>query len=184
MRIFKPTYSKPLPEGAKILTRKDGKFAKFKNTRGRTTEARLTKKGDKILYETSHWHISFVDNLSITRELKAFTQEQPSRALADRINELLCCRANRQQPSIELEKWLECLPSRIREKLVEFKLLDAESTVAGKTLTELVDEFGDHLKRKERNPKHIREITGTLKRIFKECGFVTWADISPDRLRD
>ncbi len=85
MRIYKPTYSKPLPEGAKILRRKSGKFAKFKDKKGHTKEARLTKSGDKILCETSHWHIKFEDNLSIVRELKAYTYEQSTKDLSIKI---------------------------------------------------------------------------------------------------
>ena len=71
MRIFKPTYTKPLPEGAKILSRKNGKYAKYRDKRGRLQEERLTKSGDKILCETTHWHISFDDNRGIRRQLKA-----------------------------------------------------------------------------------------------------------------
>jgi hypothetical protein len=59
MRVYKETYSKPLPEGVRILTRKDGKYARFTNGRGRQKEAKLTRDGDRILVETSHWHIDF-----------------------------------------------------------------------------------------------------------------------------
>ena len=50
MRVYKPTYSKPLPKGAKVFTRKHIKYAKYKDAKGHTTEARLTKKGDKMMW--------------------------------------------------------------------------------------------------------------------------------------
>ena len=73
MRIYKPTYSQRLPEGAKIVTRTNGKYAKFKAGRGRQKEAKLTKVGDRVLVETRHWHIAFEDNLGVKRVLKGFT---------------------------------------------------------------------------------------------------------------
>ena len=91
MRVFKPTYSKPLPEGAKIVSRKNGNFVKYQDSRGHKTEARLTKSGDKILLETAHWHIEFADNQGIRRHLKAFTLERASKRLADKIEDLLSC---------------------------------------------------------------------------------------------
>ena len=182
MRIYKPTYSKPLPEGAKIVRRKSGKFAKFKDKKGHTKEARLTKSGDKILCETSHWHIKFEDNLSIRRELKAYTYEQATKDLSVKIQRLLNYKANNQPLDSELQKDIEQMPVRVREKLVGFGLLKAKRTAIGKSLAEHIEEFEDYLTKKERNPIHIREITGTLRRIFGKCGFVTWSDISPDKL--
>jgi len=183
MRVYKQTYTKPLPEGAKMFTRKGTKFAKFKDTKGRMAEARFTKSGVKILLETAHWHIEFSDNLQIRRHLKAFTNERASERLADKIDELLSCQANNRQLDDELSNWLEKIPSRIRKELIKFGLLDPRRSTVGETLSEHIEEFRDYLTKKERNPKHIKETVGTLRRIFDGCGFVTWTDISPDKLK-
>ncbi len=182
MRIYKPTYSKPLPEGAKILRRKSGKYAKFKNTKGHTKEARLTKSGDKILCETSHWHIKFEDNLSIVRELKAYTNEQATQRLADRIQQLLNCKSNNQPLDSELQKFVEQLSVKIRDELIGFGLLDSQKASAGKPLTELVSEFGQFLEAKERSSKYISETTAELDRIFEGCSFRYWSDIAPTKV--
>ena len=63
MRIFKPSYSKPLLAGSKIISRKGVKYARFEDKQGHVQQARLTKSGDKILLETSRWHVSFEDIL-------------------------------------------------------------------------------------------------------------------------
>ena len=181
MRIYKPSYTKALPEKSKTFIRKGKRFIRFKS-KGHISEARLTKSGDKILCETNHWHISFEDNIGIRRELKAFTNSQASQRLADNIQRLLDSKANNIPLSDDLQKWLEQLPSKILDKLIAYKILDANRMTAGKELSGYIEEFKDYLTKKERNPKHIKEITGTLNRIFRDCGFVTWSDISPDKL--
>ena len=132
MRIYKPTYSKPLPEGARVFSRKRIKYAKYKDKRGHTKEARLTKSGDKILCETSHWHIQFEDNLSIRRELKAYSNEHETQRLADRIQQLLNCKSNNQPLDSELQKFIENLSIKIRNKLISFGLLDSTKASASK----------------------------------------------------
>jgi len=179
MRIYKQTYSKPLPEGVKIISRKNGKFASFKNSKGHTTEARLTKSGDKILLETAHWHVEFEDNQGIRRRLKAYTNERASHRLADKIEDLLSCQANNRQPDEDLSKWLERLPTTIRDELVKLGLLDTERMAAGKPLLELISEFERSMQAKERTPKYIRETVSMVKRIFEGCKFKYWSDISP-----
>jgi integrase len=182
MRIYKPTYSKPLPEGAKVFSRKHKKFARFKDKKGHTKEARLTKSKDKILCETSHWHISFEDNLSIRRELKAYTNEQETKRLADRIQQLLNYKSNNQPLDSELQKFIENLNIRIRNELINFGLLDSEKAKAGKLLTELVSEYVKFLEANERSEKYINDTQAELDRIFEGCTFQYWSDIAPTKV--
>ncbi len=189
MRIFKPTYSKLLPVGAKKFTCKRGKdagkrFAKFKDRKGHATQARLTKAGNKILVETTQWYIEFEDNHGIKRKLKAYTNEAESITLAKRFEDLLRCQRENSQPGTELSKQLERIPIAIKEKMAEFGLLSNQWAAAGKPLTELVVEFGKSLEAKERTATHIKEITGMINGVFRDCGFVTWSDISQDILKN
>ncbi|TKJ38948.1 MAG: hypothetical protein CEE38_04430 [Planctomycetes bacterium B3_Pla] len=188
MRVYKPTYSKPLPERAKVFTCKRGRYegkqyAKFKDSRGRMTEARLTESGNKILVETSHWHIQFVDHLEIRRRLKAYTNERQTERLADTIQDLLNCKANNAPLTDELQRSIEALPARVRDELIGFGLVDPHLT-ADKTLREYVEDFRDHLISKERSAPYIKEIVGCLNRVFDDCGFRAWSDISPHRLKE
>ena len=182
MRIYKPTYSKSLPDGMKIFTRKGIKYARFKDNKGHTQEARLTKSGDKILCETKLWHIGFEDNQQIRRSIKGYTDKAATQRLADKIQKLLNYKANNQPLDKEMNEFIKGLSSAIRTELIKINLLDGQMSDWSKTLTEHIKDFEDYLTKKERNPIHIREITGTLRRIFGECGFITWSDISPDKL--
>jgi len=189
MRVYKPTYSKPLPEKAKTFVCKQGKdkgklFAKFKDAKGHTTQARLTKAGDKILVEVKCWQIEFEDHLSIRRQLKAYTNERATKRLADKIEELLDCKRNNRPPEEELCRWFEGLPPAIRNELIAYELIDAGRAAIGMPISEHVREYTDHLAKKERSEQYVNEVRSTLIRVFTECGFVTWSDISARKLRD
>ena len=177
MRVFKPKYSRPLPEGVKILRRKEGKFVKHK---GR--EYPLTKSGKRIQCEVKLWQIDFEDNIDISRTVKGFSNRAATQRLADRIQDLLNCKATNQQPTLEIQQFLEVMPSRIRRTLIKFGLIDKHCKAAGKPLIELVDDFKASLQAKERSKKYIGENETLLKGLFEGCGFVYWSDISPTKV--
>lgn len=182
MRVFKPSYSKPLPEGAKVFTCKQGRdagkqFAKFKDARGRTVQAPLTKKGDAILCEVKPWHLGFEDKHGIRRLLKAYVNERESQSLADKIQDLI-----EGRPADAA--WVERLTPAIRNELIAFGLLDAQRAEIAKPLSEHIEEYRDHLTKKERGDGYVREVARTLENLFQACGFVTWTDISAGRLKD
>ena len=131
MRVFKPTYTKPLPEGAKTFLCKQGPdkgkmFAKWKDSRGHTQTARLTKAGDKILCEVNHWHIEFDDHLGRRRKIKAHTTKDATDWDARQIKKLLDCKANHAPLTPELQAWIEKLKPDIRNELIRFGLVDAQ----------------------------------------------------------
>ena len=182
MRVYKQSYTKPLPEQAKIISRKGKKYVKFKDVKGHTAEARLSNKGDKIRLETKHWHIEFEDNLQIRQDLKAYTNEKATQRLADRIQQLLNYTASNEPFDTELLKFIERLPGRIRDELISFGLLDANKVAAGKPLSEYIEGFKDSLTKKERDTKHIKATVGCLQRLIDGCGFKYWSDISGDKI--
>ena len=59
-RIFKHTYTKPLPEGAELFTRKGKRFARFKDSKGRTATAPLSRSGEKIIVEAAKWYVDYI----------------------------------------------------------------------------------------------------------------------------
>ena len=177
MRIFKPAYTKPLPGGSKVLKRKSGRWVRFiRNKRGEIVEGRLTKKGDRVLVETELYHISFFDNGQIKRDLEGFTDAAATAMLGEKVKTLLHCQANRQTPDLDLQKWMENMPLQIRDQLVEFGLIDLKRSAAGKTLAELIAEFGQSLAAKEVTQGYISETLQQLKRLFD--GVKYFSDIS------
>jgi len=179
MRVYKETYSKPLPADAKILTRKDGKYTRFANGRGRRKEARLTKAGDRILFETSSWYIDFEDNSSIRRTVKAFTDRSATDRLADNIQRLLNYKASRMPPDAELQRYVENLPAQIRQGLAGCGVLASEFAAIGKPLSEFMGAFRDHLSLdKERSVRYVNGKVNRIQAAFDACDFRLWSDIT------
>jgi integrase len=183
MRIYRPSYSKAIPEGAQILKRKAGDFCKYQDHKGHTRTERLSKSG-KVICETNCWVISFRDNNDVTRTVKAYTNEQASRLLAGNVERLLYHKANNIPADIELLRWAESIPSRIRNRLAGWGLLDEQAVGMSRPLAELLGEFGQALRRRERTEKYIRSTTQQLARLFGACRFNYWSDISSRKVTD
>jgi len=179
-RLFKSSYSLPLPDGARIVTRKGVKFAKYQDKRGRPNEARLTKTG-KILFEVKDWHIRFKDHLGIRHTIRGFTDRAATESLDSRVQSIISCRTNSRALDADLLTYIKNLPDEVRAELTATGLLEGLK-MPTKSLQEYVADFADYMTRRERNPKHIREVSGNLTRIFDKCGFTRWADISKDTL--
>ncbi|MFX0194602.1 MAG: tyrosine-type recombinase/integrase, partial [Candidatus Hodarchaeota archaeon] len=188
MRVYKPSYSRPLPTGVTKFTQRSGtnkgvRFCKFTEKKGHTKTVRLTRNGRKILCETKLWHIQFEDNLGITRDLKAYTDRQATQRLADFIDILL----SRRQIDNNQYKFIEELPVKIRNQLAGFGLLDGQRTVACKMLEELIDEFEEWMKT-TKAPRHgfkraknyIKPTCSRIRTIAKHCKFKYWSDIRSD----
>ena len=170
-----------MPEGAKILKRKDGPVAKYRNAKGKLIEAKLTKSGAKVLLEQTHYFIQFSDNRQITRKLKAYTDKKSSDRLADKVQELLNLQGRPLRN--ELSNWVKNLRSDIRAELHALGLVSQTVVDAGRSLDEYLEDFRKHMASKERDPKNIKAVTGTLKAVFADCGFQTWSDIDPRVLK-
>jgi len=182
MRVFKPSYSKPLPEGAKILKRKDGRWVQFRKKSGELVEGKLTKKGDRVLMETELWHIGFFDNRQIERDFVGFTDRAATQAAADKLQTLLNCLASQQPLPDDINKWIEVTP--LKNKLFEFGLIDLKRSAAGKPLAEHVAEFETWLKTTKskkygyiRNKSYVQGTCSRIRQVFSACKFAYWSNI-------
>ena len=67
--VFKKTFTKPLPEGAKIIVRKGQRLAEWKDAKGKTRTAPLTAAGDRITVEAGTYTAKFRDGSGIVKEV-------------------------------------------------------------------------------------------------------------------
>ncbi len=181
--VFKKTFPKPIPKDAKIFSRKKIQYAKYKNAQGQNQETRLTKDGKKLLCETQGWYIRFNDNEGIKRVLKAYADKGASDYLHTRIMELVNYRRRSEPIPAALQTYLS-QDGNIKEQLIKFGLLSDVVSIGKKTLEEHLEDFQKHLTNKERNQKHIKEVAGTLRSTFENCGFVSWSDITAEALKN
>ncbi|MBC8471145.1 MAG: tyrosine-type recombinase/integrase [Planctomycetes bacterium] len=180
--VYKKSFTKILPDGAKVFSRKHIKYAQFKDTKGRTQELPLTKDGKKIRCETSSWYIRFDDHNGIRRTVKAYTDKSVSDYLYGKIQEFIAYRHRKHQIPADLQEYLE-QDAQIREQLIGFGLLKVEDKPEAEMIGYLVEKFAEHIRLKERSQSHIYELTRTLRTVFTDCNFQTWDSINSDVIK-
>ena len=176
MRIFRPQATKPIPAGAKVDREK--KTVAYK-AHSRTHKAILTDNG-RMRIECAVWHVEFRDHLDRRQHVTAFTHEGQSRLLASQIERLVSLIG--QPLPMDLVRPIENLPSRIKDQLVAMGLLEGKRTAAGRTLEELLTEFEQSLRAQERNGRYVDDTLYVLRRMFEDCGFKHFSDISANRV--
>jgi integrase len=182
VRIFKSAYTLPRPDGATILTRRDGKYARWKDRHGEQKEAALTKDGNRIRVETNRWSIAFEDHLRIKRTLTGYRDRDATQRLADFVQRLVYCRRNQAPLGDDLQDFIGGLDDETRQLFESWGLLDATQNELTRPLTELVGLYKTALEARERNPGHIKDIVQMATQSFTACGFTYWRDIKDQTL--
>ncbi len=157
--VFKKTYTKPLPPGAEVFTRKGRRFAKWKPAKGKAQTAPLTigKDGsDRIVLKAGTYTAKYRDGSGIVQEKATGCRdkEAASRVLGD------------------LER---------RAELVKAKVMtageDAISDHQGTPLSEHFDGYLTKLEADGTSPDHRGNVRRCLERIAGECRFALLGDL-------
>jgi integrase len=181
MRVFKPTYSVPIPDGAKRLRRKDGTYYKFERG-GKESIAKVTRNGKRVSMESNCYYVEFQDHLDIQRRLKAFTGRAASNRLAATVEDILNAKGSGQGVGDDLRRRIEALPKSARARLAEWGVLDDRSLTAAKPLPELIEKYREHLVGKACAKLHITKTACALYTVFGACGFKSFSDIDSDQI--
>jgi len=118
-----------------------------------------------------HWYIGFTDNRLKRRRLPAFTNKRATEKVAEKIGDLLSGQVD--------QKWLEQLPAKMRDKLIEFGLINSKrlSNHLGKPLTDHLIDFHRGLTAGGCSQQYAEQVKERIGFIFAACGFRTWTDI-------
>lgn len=77
--VLKKTFTKPLPEGAELFTRKGRRLARWKDAKGKTRAARLTTGQDgapRLLIEARTWTAKLRGGDGVVREVPTGCQDE------------------------------------------------------------------------------------------------------------
>jgi len=87
MRVYKPSYSKALPQNARMKWAQDGEYIILRDRCGRNKKCRVieTDKGKRVLVESSCWTVVFRDPTGAERRVQAYDKKTSSDALAKKI---------------------------------------------------------------------------------------------------
>jgi len=77
--VFKKTFTKPVPVGSEIFSRKEERYARWKDSKGKTPTARITigKDGqDRLLIEASTYTAKYRDGEGLVREVSTGCRDE------------------------------------------------------------------------------------------------------------
>jgi hypothetical protein len=157
-RIYKPTYPKPIPVGAKII-QQDGKpYARFTNRRGKSMLAPLTKDGQGILLETRKWYVDYRDASGAPQTVPGYTDRMATDQLAARLER----HAARQQEGM-VDPFAEHLRRPLAEHLADYRR---------------------ELEARDNEPRYVGNVISRLTALLNGCEFRFIADFSASRVMD
>ena len=136
--------------------------------------------GKEKLYQK--WYVEISDHRGKGRRFSGFKDKRQTEKLGEKIETLVRCKKLNEPLPVELARWLEACPRTMKEHLLKIGLLEAREAQAGKPLEDLLKQFTNTLKAKERTPLYIRDTKNRLKKIFNDCKFCFWTDCSTGKL--
>jgi integrase len=144
-----------------------------------TYKNRRTGKTEK----SQKYYLDFADARHIRRRIPAFEYKAPSEQLEENIKKLVAYRQGKKTASLSMD-WIEALPPRITDKLVEIGLLDTDIAAAVKPLKKHVEDFKRSLLAKDRPANYANNKVTRINSIIDGCRYRTWSDIenNPDRI--
>ncbi len=154
--VYKETFTKPLPAGAKIIVRKGKHLAEWKDAKGKTRTAPLTAAGDRIAVEAGTYTAKYRDGSGIVRKVTTG------------------CRDKTAAESVLAD--LERRAVRVKGKILtaaEDRMIDHQET----PLADHLEAYLVHLKAKGDSDVHLGDTRRLATRIISECAFARLADV-------
>ena len=126
--------------------------------------------------------IELRDHLGIARRFSGLTDRRQTEQMGRRIEALVECRSARGGLDPETSRWLENAPPAMKARLADTGIIDGARVSAAKPLGVLLADFTRHLEAKERTAKYVGECEAMLQRVFDECRFIVWSDITSGKV--
>jgi integrase len=159
--VYKETFTKPIPAGAKLIVRKGKRLAEYKDAKGKTRTAPLTAAGDRIIVEAGTYTAKYRDGSGIVRKVSTGCRDESAArsVLTDLVK---------------------------RAEKVKGGILTADEAAAidhqGTPLAEHVAAFIDHQKAKGVVPVRVNNTLTQLHRVAADCGFSRLGDLDAAKL--
>jgi integrase len=162
--VFRKSYTKPLPEGAEVLTRKGERLARWKDKRGKTRTAPLTVGEDgseRIIIESPFYVAKYRDGSGAVQLVPTGCKDETAA----------------RQVLADLERKAELVRSKV--------ITAAEAAVSDHQPLPLAEHFEaylTHLKAKGACAEHRSERGRQLRRLAADCSFTTLPDLRREAL--
>jgi integrase len=153
MSLFKPTRSRPLPDGAKIVEVKGVRYFETKQ-RGRPVRWPLLADGLRYEYAEPKW-CAWVTATNGLRKLVRFSTDKAAsqKMLADAL---------------------------VRIEAERTGLISPESVRQSALLADLLEGFRQYQVDRGHKPTHFETVLTHCRKVFESCGFIMLADLRPE----
>ncbi len=156
-RVFRPTYTKPVPTGAEIVEKKGERFARFKK-KGKTITAPLSEDGRKIVLTSPVWHVEYTGPDGTQKRAKGYSDKDATQNLLARLVKAAAHGAEGMDDPFQEHN---------RRPLVEH-----------------LADFRAHLEALNDSPEHVNLVVARCSLVFGQCGFERIPDLSPARVEE
>ena len=113
--------------------------------------------------------------------LIAFETEKTSQSLAHTIGQLIDIYHSNDTIPLDLQRAIDCMPSRIVRKLESIGMLSAARTAGKNRLADYLNGFIGNLKIKRCTGEHLRRVENRIKSICEKCQFDVISDLDATR---
>lgn len=161
--VYKKQVPRPIPQGAKIVSRKGERYARWQDKKGRTQEAPLSKKGTHIIKIAGTYTANY--RTADGRVLDVATGCRDKDAAQAKLAELI-----RQE---ELLKGGILTTAEMRA-----------SRASGEDIFAHLATYLVHLKSKGNSQRHIDDTERLATRVINECSFQRLRDIDADEVEE
>jgi len=133
--------------------------------------------------EVKKYWLELRDHKGHIRRFPGYTDSAATESLGKQILCLVECRGSNDPLSPELNRWLNRVPNKMRQRFATIGLLDPERAGGGKSLTEHLADFEAYLSAKGNTPSYVKMTVYRIKQTFDGCKFIVWADISASKVQ-
>ncbi len=135
-------------------------------------------RGAKV--ELPRYWIALRDWRGVVRRFPGYSDRAASSELGAKVERISNIRGAHGELPPDLTAFVEGLPSRLREKLGAWDLIDARRAAAAEPLSTLFDRYHETLKTRGNTEAHARVSTSLARRTLTEAGATYWSEIDPE----
>ena len=130
--------------------------------------------------KTKRWYLDFRDHLKRRHKLAGFADKKATRDLVGQIESLISCRTSSRSLPPDLQRWLELVPDTMKNKFVEWGLVDSMRVEGGKLLSIHLKDWKKSITDSGKTEKHSKVQYNRVKSIFSSFKF--YSDIQASKL--
>jgi integrase len=131
------------------------------------------------------WNIRFRNHDGKIRAIPGDEDKTMATRIGNRVEMLVNAKQNGDQPPKELQGWIDNMPTKLSDRLVELGLISANRIERGKPISEHIDKFQTFVAvRKSNKAKQAKHQAGRVRLICKALKVKTVADLNADAFRE